>query len=114
MSDITAEQPADLTAEPTVVDTPANPDGIYADPSQAFRFLNWVASDPVRQAFSLNLAKFSAPRQQGVADLVRNGLVSERRWVGGECDGRTTYRLTALGEERLAAAREAAALVVVG
>ncbi len=47
-------------------------------------------------------------------DLVNHGLVSERVWTGGANDGRVTYRLTELGEARLQAARDAAALVVVG
>jgi hypothetical protein len=96
------------------VDTATDFDAEWVEVSQAFRFLNWVASDEVRGAYSVNLPGFSLARQRGVRDLVNHGLVTERRWVGGEHDGRVTLKLTELGEMRLAQAREAASLLVIG
>jgi hypothetical protein len=71
-----------------------------AEVTTPYRYLNWVAS-VASQAFSADLTGFSAERQATIAALVDNGLVSERRWVTGEQDGRVTYRVTPLGEVAL-------------
>lgn len=104
----------EVPATAAFLDTPVDPEAGWTQPSWAYRALNWLAGSKVQSAYSVNIAAFSPERQAAVRDLVNAGLVSERRWVGGAQDGRTTYRLTSLGAERLAAAREAAALVVLG
>jgi hypothetical protein len=71
-----------------------------AEVTTPYRFLNWVAA-VASQAFSADLSGFSAERVATIAALVDNGLVSERRVVGGEQDGRVTYRVTPLGEVAL-------------
>jgi len=127
----TAPEPTDLPtgkdgAEVTFIPwaTDSAPVSAYVDtvPSFTFdlavlvtpyRFLNWVATIQDK-AFSVDLSAFSAERQAGIAGLVDHGLVSERKWTGGDLDGRVTYRVTEAGQARLDAAWAAADLVVVG
>lgn len=106
----TNEIPAD--AQPAYVTTVPAMDGQWAHPTQAYRFLTFVADH--QAAHDFNISGYSVTRQEGVADLVRNGLVEERLYTGGLNDGRRTLRLTELGVARLNAAREAAALIVIG
>lgn len=97
-----------------VTATSAPMDGHWDRPEMAFRVLSWVergAKDTEAPAY---LSGFSIERQEAFADLVRNGLLIERAYVGGENDGLRTVQITALGWERLRAAWEAAALIVVG
>jgi hypothetical protein len=81
-------------------DTPVTFTLSLAEVATPYRFLNWVAS-VASQAFSADLSGFSAERVAAIAALVDHGLVSERRWVGGEQDGRVTYRVTPLGDAAL-------------
>jgi hypothetical protein len=78
-----------------------------------YRYLNWVASVAAK-AYSADLSGFSVERRTAILVFVDHGLVTERRWVSGEQDGRVTYRLTEAGQARLEAAWAAADLVVLG
>lgn len=78
-----------------------------------YRYLAWLSSK-ASKAYHVDLTDYSPERQAAVAAFVDHGLVTERRRVVGEQDGRVTYRLTDAGRERLEAARAAADLVVVG
>jgi hypothetical protein len=86
--------------EATYVYTPVTFQLSLAEVATPYRFLNWVAA-VASQAFSADLTGFSAERVATIAALVDHGLVSERRVIGGEQDGRVTYRVTPLGEVAL-------------
>jgi hypothetical protein len=76
-----------------------------------YRYLNWI--NKVQTAYSISMDGFSTARREGVAVLVDHGLVSERRYVGGEQDGRHTFRVTPAGKIVLEIAWAAANEVVV-
>lgn len=85
------------------VDTPATHKLSLADVVTPYRYLAWVEAKASR-AFHADLTGFSPERVAGIAALVDNGLVSERRWIGGVQDGRVTYRVTPVGDLALHAA----------
>ncbi|MFA7264712.1 MAG: hypothetical protein WC054_00070 [Candidatus Nanopelagicales bacterium] len=88
-------------------------DGHWDHPAMAFRYLSWLERVSKGAETPADLSGFSVERQEGMADLVRNGLVEERKYTG-ELDGLTTLKITELGMHRLNQAWEAAALLVVG
>lgn len=95
--------PVDVTDTVEFVDTPATFQLSLADVVTPYRYLAWVEAKAAR-AFHADLTGFSPERVAGIAALVDNGLVSERRWTGGLQDGRVTYRLTPTGDLALHAA----------
>lgn len=103
------EAPADLGYVETV---PAM-DGHYDQPEGAYRYLNWLNTHQSKAARGVDLDGFSIERQQGINDLIRNGLVCERLGTGIN-DGLRTLVITELGYERLEAAWAVAALTVIG
>lgn len=83
-----------------------------AEVSTPYRYLNWVAAIQ-HKAYSVGLEEFSPERQAAIAALVDHGLISERRWTGGEEDGRVTYRVTEVGQAALEEAWSVADAVIV-
>jgi hypothetical protein len=71
-----------------------------ADVQTPYRYLNWI-STVQGKFYNMPLDEFSAERQAAIAALIDNGLVSERRWTGGEEDGRVIYSVTPLGDAAL-------------
>jgi hypothetical protein len=78
-----------------------------------YRYLAWVSSK-ASKLFSVDLTDYSPERQAAVAAFVDRGLVSERKWTGGDLDGRVSYRVTPVGQLALEVARAAADLTLLG
>lgn len=90
-----------MTNTENVTTTAATYDNHFDQPEMAFRVLSWLERKFGWAERRAVLSVFSTARQESVADLVRNGLVIERTYVGGSKDGLVTLQISPEGRERL-------------